>query len=44
MSDLAAGFELMGYGLAGVFSALIIFYCVLRVLTVVFKEKPEKDK
>lgn len=44
MTELSAGFLLMGYGLAGVFTALIIFYGILRLLTSVFKEKPGKEE
>jgi len=42
MSEITAGFLLMGYGLAGVFTALIIFYGVLRLLTLIFRERDKK--
>jgi Na+-transporting methylmalonyl-CoA/oxaloacetate decarboxylase gamma subunit len=44
MDTIKAGFMLMGYGLAGVFTALIIFYCAIRVLTALFKEKSKKEE
>ena len=43
MDIIKAGFMLMGYGLAGVFTALIILYFTIRILTAIFKEKPKKE-
>lgn len=39
MSAIGAAFMLMGYGLIGVFSVLIIFYLVIKLLMQVFPEK-----
>ncbi len=44
MDTITAGFMLMGYGLGGVFIALIVFYSSIRVLTALCREKPEKEK
>jgi|GEM_PF-6034821 len=34
----------MGYGLVGVFTTLIIFMVFIRLMTVVFPVKEDKDK
>ena len=39
---ITAGLMLMGYGLGGVFFALIVFYLCIRALTAIFREKPDK--
>ncbi|MDR2933260.1 MAG: OadG family protein [Oscillospiraceae bacterium] len=45
MNDMQLGFQLMGYGLLGVFSVLIIFMIVIKLLTVIFPaEKESKDQ
>jgi Na+-transporting methylmalonyl-CoA/oxaloacetate decarboxylase gamma subunit len=35
--------QLMLYGLAGVFSSLAIFFVMVKILTAVFKPKPEPN-
>ncbi|MGI6404377.1 MAG: OadG-related small transporter subunit [Oscillospiraceae bacterium] len=40
MTDLQLGFQLMGYGLLGVFSVLFLFIVMILGLTKVF---PPKD-
>lgn len=42
MDPIVGGLMLMGYGLGGVFLALIIFYLSIRVLTALFREKKDK--
>ncbi len=39
MHELELGLELMGYGLVGVFTVLILFYFMIRVLVKVFPYK-----
>lgn len=39
MSDLQLGFQLMGYGLLGVFSVLLIFIIMILGLTKIFPPK-----
>lgn len=39
MEQIGLAFQLMGYGLAGVFSVLILFYVVIKLLGVMFPEK-----
>lgn len=39
MTEVGLAFMLMGYGLLGVFSVLIIFYLVIKLITKVFPEK-----
>ena len=39
MSDLQLGFELMGYGLLGVFSVLFLFFLMILGLTNIFHPK-----
>ncbi len=39
MSDLQLGFELMGYGLLGVFSVLFLFILMILGLTNIFHPK-----
>lgn len=39
MTNIGLAFMLMGYGLAGVFSVLIVFYLVIKLLTTLFPEK-----
>ncbi len=39
MTDLTRGLMLMGYGLAGVFLVLILFYLAIIVLRKVFPDK-----
>jgi len=36
------GLKLMGYGLLGVFTTLIIFMIVIKLLTAFFPYKPEE--
>lgn len=40
MSDISLGFQLMGYGLVGVFTVLILFYFTIQLLMKLF---PHKD-
>lgn len=42
MKELMLGVELMIYGLIGVFSVLILFFFVIKLLTTVFPYKEEK--
>ncbi len=39
MDQIGLGVELMGYGLAGVFSFLIIFFFLIKALLYLFPEK-----
>lgn len=43
MDNLRTGFMLMGYGLAGVFTVLILFYITIKVLMAIFKNKNESE-
>ncbi len=36
MNDIFLGVKLMGFGLAGVFSVLIIFYLIIQALKKIF--------
>lgn len=38
MENLELGFKLMGYGLAGVFTVLILFYFMIKLLMKVFSK------
>jgi len=40
MNDLLLGFQVMGYGLAGVFSVILILYGVIKILGHLF---PDED-
>jgi hypothetical protein len=42
MNSIQLGVQLMGYGLLGVFTVLLIFMGAIKLLTIVFPEK-EKD-
>ena len=42
MSDIDMGLKLMGYGFAGVFTVLILFYAVVKLLVRVFPYKSEE--
>ena len=42
MNDLVLSFELMGYGLAGVFTSLILFYIMIKILNAVAKKSAVK--
>ena len=42
MNDLNLGFQLMLYGLTGVFSVLILFYFTIVILNKLFPGKPSK--
>ncbi len=44
MDQIGLGFELMGYGLSGVFTFLIIFFFTVKVLLFLFPDKSEKEK
>ncbi len=44
MANLDFGFRLMGFGLAGVFTVLILFYVMIKVLMAVCKEKPSEGE
>ncbi len=39
MTQIELAVMLMGYGLAGVFTVLVLFYIVIKILSVVFPEK-----
>lgn len=39
MSDISLGFQLMGYGLVGVFTVLILFYFTIQLLMKLFPSK-----
>jgi len=39
MSHIDLAFILMGYGLIGVFSVLVVFYLIVKLLTKLFPEK-----
>lgn len=39
MSDLSLGIQLMGMGLVGVFSVLILFYGTIRLIMKLFPHK-----
>ncbi|MGI6578264.1 MAG: OadG-related small transporter subunit [Eubacteriales bacterium] len=39
MTQIGAAFTLMGYGLMGVFSVLIVFYLVIKLLGRIFPEE-----
>ncbi|HOB22003.1 MAG TPA: OadG-related small transporter subunit [Bacillota bacterium] len=39
MNNLALGLKLMGYGLGGVFLALVLFYLLIRLLFSFAKKK-----
>jgi hypothetical protein len=43
MDQIGLGFQVMGYGLVGVFSCLIIFFATIKALLYFFPDKPEKD-
>lgn len=38
MTEVGAAFVLMGYGLVGVFSVLIVIYLIIKLLTKIFPE------
>lgn len=42
MNDLTLGWQLMGYGLAGVFTTLIVFMLVIKLITKLFPEKEDE--
>lgn len=39
MNDLSLGWQLMGYGLAGVFTTLVAFILVIVLITKLFPDK-----
>jgi Na+-transporting methylmalonyl-CoA/oxaloacetate decarboxylase gamma subunit len=43
MSEFYLGLELMGYGLAGVFIVLILFFIVIKMLIKIFPYKEEQN-
>lgn len=43
MNNLALGWQLMGYGLAGVFTTLLAFILVIKLIIKLFPEKKEED-
>lgn len=43
MDHLNLGFQLMAYGLAGVFVVLILFYIMIKLLLKIFPYKEEQD-
>ncbi|MBZ4646339.1 MAG: hypothetical protein PWR27_1297 [Petroclostridium sp.] len=44
MDQINLGLQLMGYGLAGVFLVLILFYAVIRLLVKIFPYNPEEEQ
>lgn len=38
MTEISAAFVLMGYGVVGVFSVLILIYLIIKLLTKIFPE------
>ena len=43
MEELFLGFKLMGFGLGGVFFALILFYLVIKLLLILPTNKSSND-
>jgi len=43
MNDISLGYQVMVYGLAGVFLVLILFYALIGVLMKLFPYHPEKE-
>jgi hypothetical protein len=43
MDQIGLGFQVMGYGLVGVFSFLIIFFFTIKALLYLFPEKSEQE-
>ena len=43
MTNIQLGVELMGYGLIGVFSVLLIFMGSIKLLTVVFPPRDDEE-
>ncbi|MDO4799163.1 MAG: OadG-related small transporter subunit [Bacillota bacterium] len=43
MNEITLGWMLMGYGLIGVFSVLIIFYLTIRCLVRFFPERTQES-
>jgi hypothetical protein len=43
MNQIGLGFQVMWYGLAGVFSCLIIFFFTIKALLFLFPDKPEEE-
>ena len=44
MTQMQLGVTLMGYGLIGVFSVLLLFILLIKILTAVFPHKKEKPE
>jgi len=44
VDQLGLGFQVMAYGLAGVFSFLIIFFFSIKALLYLFPDKHEEEK
>jgi Na+-transporting methylmalonyl-CoA/oxaloacetate decarboxylase gamma subunit len=44
MSEISMGLQLMGYGLAGVFLVLILFYVMILLMMKIFPYRPESDE
>jgi Na+-transporting methylmalonyl-CoA/oxaloacetate decarboxylase gamma subunit len=44
MGNVLIGLKLMGFGLAGVFTVLILFYFMIKILMRVFNENEEKTE
>lgn len=44
MSEISMGFELMGYGLAGVFLVLVLFYGMILLMMKIFPQRSESDE
>lgn len=42
MTQIGAAFALMGYGLVGVFSVLLIIYLIIKLLGRIFPEEERK--
>ena len=44
MSEISMGLQLMGYGLAGVFIVLIVFYAMILLMMKIFPHRPESEE
>ena len=44
MNQIGLGFQVMGYGLTGVFTCLIIFFFTIKALLFLFPDKSEEEK
>ncbi|HIZ56912.1 MAG TPA: hypothetical protein H9671_12125 [Firmicutes bacterium] len=42
-NEMLLAWELMGYGIAGIFAVLLVFYLVIRLISVFCKEKNNRE-